>query len=170
MSSGERSPSPQRPPQRQRPALTVNVSEGPSSTGRMTQLLENPTPRTRRVSKLPLAEACTCLAAWAHAQTQAAVTLPVLEPRACACLQRRYAFHAACRCLEDALQTRDDPGWVHADHFRADGCVSGGLWCCFLAQQGAVEREWLMDKLKQAQGAAEGPVPERCAPHGQAPR
>ena len=58
MSTGEHFSSPKRTPQRQRPALTVSVSDGPSSTGRVTQLLENPTPRTRRVSKLPLAEAC----------------------------------------------------------------------------------------------------------------
>jgi hypothetical protein len=57
MSSGEESPSPRRA--RPRPALTVAVSDGPPSSAgmRVSQLLENPTPRTRRVSKLPVAEA-----------------------------------------------------------------------------------------------------------------
>lgn len=129
MSSGERSASPQRTVQRQRPALTVTVSDGPSSTGRVTQLLENPTPRTRRVSKLPLAEAwhaclhgSSCMGPLED--TMLLLCCSLLSLCACAFLQRKYAFQAACRCLEDALQARDDPGWVHVDHFRADGCVS----------------------------------------------
>ena len=46
---------------------------------------------------------------------------------------------------------------------------SAGLRGCFLAQQIAAERGRLTTKLVQEQGAAEGPVSERCALHRQLP-
>lgn len=122
---------------RARPPLTVTVSDGiptsPPSGSKVPYVLDSITPKTRRVSRLPVsdvssdvhAQTCSTLSKGLRKESLSCfstlhMSLLLTRPSCCP-FQRSYALEMACRCVEDAYQAREGPTLQHASHFRAFG-------------------------------------------------